>query len=175
MRKIEAFFLQARRNSAFISHLLTDYLLSIEKNLAFLIAQKKLDIQAVLDFEEKYRQQVAERHNSIRPPFIEAAKDVPISKLYVPSVIGAGLRSHDNGKQHQTISMDVFLGTIYRTVLLGNPGGGKSTFAHKLCYDLATHFANPLIAGRQVTPILVVLRKYGEKKKTLSLLYFEVH
>ena len=108
------------KKSAFISHLFTDHLLSIEKNLAFLIVQRKLDIQAVLDFEEKYRQQVAERHNSIRPPFIEAAKDVPISKLYVPSAIGAGSRSRDNSKQHQTISMDAFLGTIYRAVLLGS-------------------------------------------------------
>src|SRR6266480_2968331 len=46
------------KKSAFISHLFTDHLLSIEKNLAFLIVQRKLDIQAVLDFEEKYRQQV---------------------------------------------------------------------------------------------------------------------
>lgn len=154
----------SEEKSAFYNFMLTDYTVAIAKNVDFLVARRKFDIETVLDFEEKYRQQVAERHNSIRPPFIDAAKEVPMNKLYVACGIRAGSRSHD--KQQQLISISTFRSTIYRTVLLGNPGGGKSTFASKLCYDLATNYTDHPLPGRQVTPILVVLRKYGEKKKT---------
>jgi hypothetical protein len=64
--------------------------------------------------------------------------------------------------------MSDFLSGIYRAVLLGNPGGGKSTFTLKLCHVLATCYLERLFAGREVTPILVVLRDYGAKKKELN-------
>jgi hypothetical protein len=50
-------------------------------------------------------------------------------------------------------------------VLLGNPGAGKSTFAQKLCFDLAAKSLDRVFAFRQVTPVLVVLREYGAEKK----------
>src|SRR6266852_3605757 len=60
---------------------------------------------------------------------------------------------------------NTLLGT-FRAVILGNPGGGKSTLAHKLCYDLTTHYAERIFSGRKnITPIMVVLRDYGPEKK----------
>lgn len=58
--------------------------------------------------------------------------------------------------------------------MLGNPGGGKSTCTQKFCYDLVTQYSDRLLNGRQVTPILVILRDYGAKKKEVncSLLEF---
>jgi hypothetical protein len=59
-------------------------------------------------------------------------------------------------------------------VLLGDPGGGKSTFATKICHDLSTSYDERLLARRKLTPILVTLRDYGADKKTLksSILQF---
>jgi hypothetical protein len=63
------------------------------------------------------------------------------------------------------------LSWIQRAVLLGNPGAGKSTFALKLCHDLST---DSTLAGRRVSPILVVLRDYGAQKKdhNISIIQF---
>lgn len=71
--------------------------------------------------------------------------------------------------------MNQFLSGIYRAVLLGNPGGGKSTLTLKLCHELVKDYNNRLVAGRKhLTPILVVLRDYGadKEKRNCSILEF---
>ena len=66
----------------------------------------------------------------------------------------------------QANSYNIILKETFRFVLLGNPGGGKSTFTHKLCYDLANQYPSRFFAGRQgLTPIYVILRDYGAEKK----------
>ncbi len=67
-----------------------------------------------------------------------------------------------------------FVDEIDRTVVLGDPGAGKSTLAVKLCHDLATGEADRTYRDLTVTPILVILRDYGADRKThnLSILEF---
>jgi len=60
--------------------------------------------------------------------------------------------------------MSHILSTLYRGIILGHPGGGKSTLSLKVCHDLATRYDERLVAGRQLTPILVVLRDYAAVK-----------
>lgn len=149
-----------------------DELQSIKKNLALLSAASKPDIKGVSAFEEKYRYQVSVRHAHITPPNFDAARKLPLAEIYVsPAFIPT---SKKKNQQQQRLLMDEFLGAIYRTVLLGNPGGGKSTFAVKLSHELAIHHQDRIIAGRQLTPILVVLRDYGAEKKAkgCSILQF---
>jgi hypothetical protein len=96
---------------------------------------------------------------------------VPIDELYVPPDF---VRiPQKRGEEPERFTMPDFLAVTYRAVLLGNPGGGKSTFTHKLCYDLATYYPQRLFAGRQVTPILVVLRNYGAEKKAHSCSFLQ--
>ncbi|MBD0362528.1 MAG: NACHT domain-containing protein [Coleofasciculus sp. C3-bin4] len=152
--------------SAFRHQIILDEIAAIQKNLDLLTAPQKPDIQAILKFEEAYRQQVGERHKHITPPYIDAAQKLPINRLYVcPNFVTT---STNKGEERETLKMPDFLGGIYRAVLLGNPGGGKSTFTLKLCHVLATCYSERLFAGREVTPILVVLRDYGAKKKELN-------
>lgn len=61
--------------------------------------------------------------------------------------------------------MEKFLSQVYRVVLLGDPGGGKSTLAQKICYDLCNKYKERILGDRLLTPILVVLREYSSKKK----------
>jgi len=153
-------------------HLLRDELAAIHKNLDFLTTQQQPNIQAILEFEKKYRQQVAARHEKIAPPNFDTVRKVPIDSLYVcPNFITT---PKSRNEQPETLQINQFLSIIYRAVLLGNPGGGKSTFTLKLCHDLAAHYSKRLFAGRQVTPILVVLRDYGAEKKqrNCSILQF---
>jgi hypothetical protein len=158
--------------SAFRNQILLDEIAAIKKNLDLLTAPQKPDIQAILKFEETYRQQVGERHKHITPPYLDAARKLPINRLYVcPNFVTT---STNKGQERKTLNMPDFLGGIYRAVLLGNPGGGKSTFTLKLCHVLATCYSERLFAGREVTPILVVLRDYGAEKKkhNCSILQF---
>jgi hypothetical protein len=153
-------------------HMLRDELAAIHKNLDFLTAHQQPNIQAILEFEKKYRQQVAARHEKITPPNFDTLRKVPIDSLYVcPHFITT---SKSSNEQPETLQINQFLSIIYRAVLLGNPGGGKSTFTLRLCYDLAAHYSERLFARRQVTPILVVLRDYGAEKKqrNCSILQF---
>lgn len=158
--------------SAVRHRLILDELAVIKKNLAILTAPNRPNLQTILEFEEKYRQQMGSRHGHITPPHFDAARKLPIDNIYVSCDISS--IPVKKGEAPATLKMRDFLSIMYRAVLLGNPGGGKSTFTLKLCHDLATHYAQRLFAGRQVTPILVVLRDYGAEKKArnCSILQF---
>ncbi len=139
-------------------YMLADELETIKKNLNFINSIHKPSIQEIIEFEKKYLHQVANRHGYIIPTYFDTAKKVPIDNIFVaPSF--SSLRSK------YVFNMKEFLSVIYRAVVLGNPGAGKSTFAFKLCHDLAIHYDKRIFSGRKVTPILVVLRDYGVHKK----------
>jgi hypothetical protein len=63
----------------------------------------------------------------------------------------------------QLIGLPDLLAKLYRTVILGNPGGGKSTLTNKICYDFTKASNDDL---NRVTPIPVILREYGSEKRT---------
>jgi predicted NACHT family NTPase len=154
------------------TQMLFNELAAIQKNVKFLTSQQQPDIQVILEFEGKYRQQVADRHEKITPPNFDNARKLPIDKLYVcPDFITSSKKKDERPK---SIQIKKLLSVIHRAVLLGNPGGGKSTFALKLCHDLAAHYSERFFSRRQLTPILVVLRDYGAEKKqrNCSILQF---
>ena len=142
--------------------ILMDELSNVHKAIAMLNAEQAAPLVEILDFEHKYRRQVAERHRHIVPPHFDGVRKIPINDLYVsPNLI-----EHEKYRVTQPTSIDLetFLPLIYRTVILGNPGGGKSTLATKICYEAAQE-DDPFIGGRYVTPVLVILREYGVEKK----------
>ncbi len=151
--------------SAFRHNVLQSEIAGIRKKLDFFIAQQQLDVQAILDFEKKYRQQISNRHGYITPPNFDSARRLPIDDLYV-SPDFAVVSNKNQEPEKEILNLQTFLSRIYRAVLLGNPGGGKSTLTLKVCHDIAEHYSQRLFAGReQLTPILVVLRNYGAEKK----------
>ncbi|MFS8100224.1 NACHT domain-containing protein [Lentzea alba] len=91
-------------------------------------------------FAAHLRSQVVALHNSIRLPHIGVSRAVPYDQLYVrPSL--------DPPKFHLGAPGD-------RTVVLGDPGAGKSTLAAKFAHDIATD-------GTGRVPFLVVLREFS--------------
>jgi len=144
-------------------NLLYDELKSIHKNLEILKTSKKPNVQEFIEFERKYRAQVGSRHENITAPDFDAVRKRPIDSVYVNPMFTPVYPKRD--EVLEDLSIPEFLSVSYRSVIIGNPGSGKSTFAIKLCHDLATRYVEKLFSGRQVTPILVILRDYGAEKK----------
>lgn len=101
-------------------------------------ASQQLDIKAILEFEQQYRRQIKELHGKLTLPYIDVAKKLPIDRLYVCPHFSPEFVNRDT--REKTSTQSEFYQSIYRTVLLGNPGGGKSTCGQKCCYDLVTQF-----------------------------------
>jgi len=150
--------------SAFRHHIIRSELDAIQKNLEFLVGQTQFNIRATLDYEKKYRSQVGSTHSRIAPPSVESTCKFPLDDLFVvPRFRTIPRREKESSN---VLTMDEFTSRIHRAVLLGNPGGGKSTFSLKLCNDLAMQYPDIAFAGRStLTPILVILREYGADKK----------
>lgn len=157
--------------SAFRHNVIHSELEAIQKQLDFLLAEKKIDIKAILEYEKKYRSQVGKRHGSITPPNFDSADKKPIDNLFVSP------RFYTTPKRDEppiVLKLPEFFSNSYRSVLLGNPGGGKSTLSLKLCHDLALNYSDRLFAGRkELTPILVVLREFGADKTAYNFSILE--
>jgi hypothetical protein len=152
--------------SASRHRMLLDELANLRKNLAFLASAAKPDVNSILEFEAKYREVTGYIHGFIKPPHLESGRRVPIDEIFVAPSISYVPRQ--KGEKTETLKLTDLYARLYRGVLLGNPGGGKSTLSSKICYDLATRYSDRLFAGREATPLLVLLREYGSQKKATN-------
>lgn len=108
------------------------------------------------DFLARYRRHVIDHHGKLEPPDFDRRRRIPIGDLYVAptivQVVDGDLR--DPRDPPVEISLWELAGQIDRTVLLGDPGGGKTAASSAL---LAYHAAG---AGYRV-PFLVTLREFA--------------
>lgn len=72
------------------------------------------------------------------------------------------------------LSQDELYGTLHRVIILGNPGGGKSTLTYKICTDLHKNYKERPINNKLLSPIHVKVRDFGEQKSknNLSIVQF---
>lgn len=121
-------------------------------------------------FEREYKSQVAAIHATMRLPHAGTTRQVPYKDLFVQPLVWfkrAGALPDDGVER---ASIDRVMRTATRVVVLGDPGGGKSTLSRKLTYDLAI---DALAGFENRTPFFVELREYaktsvrGTKRQTL--------
>ena len=146
------------------NRLLLSEIAGINANLSFLRETNGLQPSKINEFEKTFRNKVANAHQYIVPHDVDSAKRVAIDKLYVSSDL-IRIDRKETAVWTAGIPARDFRSVSHRSVILGNPGGGKSTFATKLCHDVATHYSDRLFAGRLLTPVFVTLREYGIQKK----------
>lgn len=144
------------RADAFATRMIS-ILNAIERHTAALSARPSQ--RAESDFLARYRRHVAEQHGKLEPPDFDRRRRVPIKDIYVTTEITKGIYSEPASAQHtvsESLNVWQLADEIDRSVLLGDPGGGKTTTATVLMH----HFASGK-AGR--IPFLVTLRAYAAK------------
>ena len=132
---------------------------AIERQVAAL-ADPGRRTQAEAEFLGRYRRQAHQRHGFLTPPDFDRRRRVPVPDIYIPTGIseeddpGRGRQSPGTELASPTVSD--LAGLLNRTVLLGDPGGGKTTAANVL----TDHFADD---GSVRVAFLVTLREYAAK------------
>jgi hypothetical protein len=161
---IEKGMLVAHEAKSAVRHrVVLDELASVKRNIELLQQPVRPNLKEILEFEVKYRRQIADRHGHITPPHFDVARKIPIKEICISPALVKLPRARS--EQPRKLNFNFFISEIYRAVVLGTPGGGKSTLAGRICHDAALDGKSRSLAGRQLTAILVILRDYGASKK----------
>ena len=104
---------------------------------------------------------------------------MPIDELYVAPIFAAEAddvqrtapmsKDIDFAVERMTFSFQHAMRRMYRTVVLGAPGAGKTTLTQKLMHDLCT---KPQVSAVCV-PFLITLRKYQQAKDESPVSFVE--
>jgi len=133
-----------------------DVLRAIERHTAALNARPNPRTEA--SFLARYRSHVLDQHGKLEPPDFDRRRRVPIADIYVPAVIYESIQPERTvataQQEPRTFSVWELASRLDRTVLLGDPGGGKTTASNVLMH----HFASD--DDRRI-PFLVTLRNYA--------------
>lgn len=110
------------------------------------------DLAQVHGFAEDLRAQVVAVHGHMRLPHLGVSRSVPYEQLYV----APSLRPHQEQQTVPDLAALALPGR--RSVILGDPGAGKSTLAAKLAHDVA---AGLVPGAEDRVPFLLVLREFA--------------
>ena len=131
------------------------------RNTDLLKKVKSLDV--IHTFETQLRDQIRAAHSSMKLPHAGTTRKVPYRQLFVEPMLNVLEDGVQSDIMSNPLKVQDALAASPRTVVLGNPGGGKSTLALKFTWDLARLAPKP---GRPSVPLLVVLREYSESIKS---------
>ena len=124
---------------------------AIERHLASL--SRQYDPVTDSEYVSRYRNHVKDHHGMIEPPDLERRRRVPIDSLYVSPMVREIVAAGDKDEAHRPA--DLFKDSeIDRTVLSGDPGGGKTTASHAFLYRHA-------LDASLRTPFLITLREFA--------------
>ena len=112
---------------------------------------RRLQVQDIIDAHQFVREYVSLVHSrtaEVAPAHLSEQHSVPLRNLYVkPRLVRSSAADQD-----MQSSFESFVGSIYRDVVLGDPGAGKSTMAQKIVHDLSSSESPDLI------PFIISLR-----------------
>jgi hypothetical protein len=122
---------------------------------------RNVDSERIAAFESRLRKRMRAAFSQIRINSYERSEYRDIESVYV----APEFRRRDRAAPlSDPISPAALLAQTCRTVVLGDPGGGKSTFAQWLCFTLCADEPPRIVGGRQVTPLLVLAREFARER-----------
>jgi NACHT domain len=128
--------------------------------VAQLIASAPATAKAYDAFEVTLRAEVAARYSQIEPPNLLGRERIEIERLFVTPQL--------RRTPGRSLKFDKFVNTMDRSVVLGNPGAGKSTLVAKTCVDLALNYGRIRTEGRPLTPWCIELRRLAADSRALE-------
>ncbi|WP_433361401.1 NACHT domain-containing protein [Actinoplanes sp. CA-142083] len=140
------------------------YLQSIEAQVKELSAPPSLDLDDINDKLETYCRIAKVRTGRVQPPSFDGSPTVPIDRIYVSP------RFVPSRPDSDAPSLDLSrLSLKSRAVVLGDPGGGKTTLTLKLVHDALSEDDGPRRGAHRVVPIIVTLRDFGSFLRSRSI------
>ncbi|MDV8075224.1 NACHT domain-containing protein [Rhodococcus sp. IEGM 1370] len=134
------------------------YLASIDEQLRRLEHPTKATFDEIKVKVEAFNKSVITVCDKITPPNLDGADPVPMDGLFVAPELTEEIQG-DEGNSDWTIER---LQISHRTVIVGDPGGGKTTLTRKLARDMALNYSNPKVEKANLAvPFRVVLRDFG--------------
>ncbi|PYY34779.1 hypothetical protein DEI89_07735 [Curtobacterium sp. MCBD17_030] len=134
---------------------------SIERDVAAIDKSGRRDAATDQAWLAKFKQQCMRKHGIITPPDNTKRTPIPLDDIYVPGRI-------TSDKLEASVTVYDMIDRVDRTVILGTPGGGKSTATNAIAHRLASSIENRV-------PLVVILRDYAKSMDSSSLAnYIEV-
>ena len=154
-----------------VGHRIIAILDAIERHLA---AEADGDHETDMAFLDRYRRHLVAEFGRITPPDLEQRRLIPVEALYVPPNIvpippdGGEAVMMQPRRPRPSALLGEFAESIDRTVLLGDPGAGKTTAARALMRARAREQAG--------TAFLVTVRDFSaEEPVTRSVVQYIEH
>ncbi|QYN33003.1 NACHT domain-containing protein [Pseudonocardia sp. DSM 110487] len=134
------------------------YLQSIDTQVALLTRPLRVTISEVDSALRKYAASLRSISGKLQPPNFDGTESVPLDRLFVVPRL-----KQVNRIEGRELDLEDLI-TERRVVVLGDPGGGKTTLTKKLSQDLvkgSIPTANPTVPHETIFPFVVVLREFG--------------
>ncbi|MBZ6106684.1 NACHT domain-containing protein [Streptomyces olivaceus] len=114
------------------------------------------DLYEYDEFCKDFSRQVSLIDSKVRPPQMDAGRRIPIDRIYVQSTLE--VEGEEDRLDGSNLAPKDILPNYPRVAVLGDPGGGKSTLASKLCVDLAR---GRWPGSASKVPFKVIVRDFG--------------
>ncbi|MBQ0865133.1 NACHT domain-containing NTPase [Streptomyces sp. RK75] len=122
------------------------------------------DLHEYDEFARTFNRQVSLVDSKVRPPQIDTGRKIPIDRIYVQATL---VEEGERGEETTGAALppkEIF-GIFPRVAILGDPGGGKSTLASKLCVD----FARGKVCGSARVSFKIIVRDFGVHFKSSKM------
>lgn len=139
------------------------YLAAINRALERLAGTTYDDLAEYRRFLDRYRAAILNDCRTIVPPNFDERQRVDIDRLYVaPTLTMLGSAGEDSRSITRGLHVSELIAELDRGVVLGDPGGGKSTLTTKIGLELARG-CRAVSATCQIPllPFIIVLRDYA--------------
>lgn len=108
-------------------------------------------LTSILEFETDLRGQIQRQHRTMKLPHAGTTRRVPYSELFVDPLLSVP------GVVDDDVTVKDLRNLLLRVVILGDPGGGKSTLALKEAYDIASGSSS----DDARIPFIVILKDFA--------------
>src|SRR5215467_1019046 len=128
----------ARAQKAANLERLAGYLKNISHRTKIFRRLHPSDVTEAHQFIQDYLALAHSRASEVAPAHLSEQRTVGLERIYVPPT----LRRTNQTSDQPVVSLEGFMDAVYRDVVLGDPGAGKSTLTQKIVLDMTLETAN---------------------------------